>query len=78
MRVINDFISGIKVIKMFAWESAFRKRISNVRRSVVDLLHIAIVTSLFCLHLTLLGKKQLMLMLQHSLGPAMMDSFWCP
>ena len=35
MRIINDFISGIKVIKMFTWESAFKKRISSVRRSVV-------------------------------------------
>ena len=37
MRIITDFISGIKVVKMFTWESAFKKSISSVRRSVVNL-----------------------------------------
>ena len=32
VRIMNEVISGIRVIKMYAWENAFSKLISRLRR----------------------------------------------
>ena len=32
VRIMNEVISGIRVIKMYAWENAFSKLISKLRR----------------------------------------------
>ena len=32
VRIMNEVISGIRVIKMYAWENAFNKLISKLRR----------------------------------------------
>ena len=37
VRVMNEVISGIRVIKMYAWEHAFRKVVSKLRRYGVQL-----------------------------------------
>ena len=34
VRVMNEIISGIKVIKMYGWEYAFQKLIVGIRKSV--------------------------------------------
>ena len=31
MKVMNEVISGMKVIKMYTWESSFAKWITNIR-----------------------------------------------
>jgi hypothetical protein len=35
---MNEVISGIRVIKMYAWENAFNKLISKLRRYICDVL----------------------------------------
>ena len=32
VKIMNEVISGIRVIKMYAWEYAFTHVISNIRR----------------------------------------------
>ena len=32
VRIMNEIISGIRVIKMYAWENAFNRLISKLRR----------------------------------------------
>ena len=32
VRIMNEIISGIRVIKMYAWENAFKKVISRLRK----------------------------------------------
>ena len=32
IKVMNEVISGIRVIKMYAWENAFEKVVSKLRR----------------------------------------------
>ena len=32
VRIMNEVISGIRVIKMYAWENAFNRLISKLRR----------------------------------------------
>ena len=32
VKIINEVISGIRVIKMYAWEHAFKKKITQLRR----------------------------------------------
>ena len=53
VRVMNEIISGIRVIKMYAWENAFRKLITKLRRYnfLVTVRYIACVafTALFLL-----------------------------
>ena len=34
VRVMNEIISGIRVIKMYGWEYAFKKVIAGIRKSV--------------------------------------------
>ena len=34
VRAMTDILSGIKVLKMYAWENVFKKLIFNIRRSV--------------------------------------------
>lgn len=34
VRIMNDVILGIQVIKMYAWENAFKKLITKLRRLV--------------------------------------------
>ena len=36
VRIMNEIISGIRVIKMYAWENAFKKLITKLRRCVSD------------------------------------------
>ena len=33
VRIMNEIISGIRVIKMYAWENAFNKLVAKLRRS---------------------------------------------
>ena len=40
VRIMNEVISGIRVIKMYAWENAFNKLISKLRRYVMFTCHI--------------------------------------
>ena len=35
VRGMTDILSGIKVLKMYAWENVFKKMIFNIRRSVI-------------------------------------------
>jgi ATP-binding cassette subfamily C (CFTR/MRP) protein 4 len=35
VRIMNDIITGIKVIKMYAWENAFKKVIADARRKEI-------------------------------------------
>ncbi|XP_068082935.1 probable multidrug resistance-associated protein lethal(2)03659 [Anabrus simplex] len=35
MKLMNEFVSGIKVIKMYAWERAFSRLITSIRKRVV-------------------------------------------
>ena len=34
IRIMNEVIVGIRVIKMYAWEYAFKRVVSKLRRSV--------------------------------------------
>ena len=36
IRIMNEVIVGIRVIKMYAWEYAFKKVVSKLRRLVVN------------------------------------------
>ena len=42
IRIMNEIITGIKVIKMYAWEYAFKAVVSKLRRLVCQnkLLHV--------------------------------------
>ena len=34
IRVMNEIISGMRLIKMYAWEWAFHEYVKNIRKSV--------------------------------------------
>ncbi len=36
VRIMNEIISGIRVIKMYAWENAFKRVVARLRRYVVQ------------------------------------------
>ena len=36
VRVMNEIISSMRMIKMYAWEGSFAKRIRELRRQVLD------------------------------------------
>ena len=36
VRVMNEVIAGIRVIKMYAWEYAFRNVVTRLRRCVLN------------------------------------------
>lgn len=47
MKLTNEFVEGIRLIKMYAWEEAFYKMISTIRKKEFKcLLKIAIRTSI--------------------------------
>lgn len=35
VRIMNEIITGIRVIKMYAWENAFKRVVTNLRRSAL-------------------------------------------
>ena len=35
VRIMNEIISGIRVVKMYAWDYAFKKLIKQLRRFVI-------------------------------------------
>lgn len=37
IKLINDSVDGIRLIKMYGWEEAFRIMIERIRNSEVDL-----------------------------------------
>ena len=47
IQIMNEIITGIKVIKMYAWEYAFKAVVSKLRRSGCGLLVRAHLSSLF-------------------------------
>ena len=40
IKVMNEVITGIRVIKMYAWEYAFKRVVSQLRRSSDTLLFV--------------------------------------
>ena len=39
VRVMNEIISGMRLIKMYAWEWAFHEYVKKIRKSVAKLQH---------------------------------------
>ena len=35
VKIMNEVISGMKVIKLYTWEDSFAELIGNLRRSVI-------------------------------------------
>lgn len=35
VKLINEVLSGIKVLKLYAWEEAFRKKVEDIRTKEV-------------------------------------------
>ncbi|XP_061492311.1 ATP-binding cassette sub-family C member 2 isoform X2 [Rhineura floridana] len=47
MKIMNEIISGIKILKLFAWEPSFEKRIGRIRaQELKGLLHFAYLQSI--------------------------------
>ncbi|KFV82781.1 Canalicular multispecific organic anion transporter 1, partial [Struthio camelus australis] len=47
MKIMNEILSGIKILKLFAWEPSFEKRISEIRaRELRDLLNFSYLQSI--------------------------------
>ena len=44
VKVMNEVITGIRVIKMYAWEHAFKKVVTKLRRSSDTFFHVTIAT----------------------------------
>ena len=38
IRVMNEVVSGIKVIKLYAWENRFQKDVENIRKKELAIL----------------------------------------
>lgn len=80
VRAMTGILSGIKVLKMYAWENVFKKLIFNIRRSVSKVLKFEGVIVITLCNLFLLacaGRKLSISPFQRSLGPSMMVSTWC-
>ncbi|KRZ36397.1 Multidrug resistance-associated protein 1, partial [Trichinella pseudospiralis] len=41
MKLINEILNGIKVLKLYAWELAFGKQVNNIRKKELDILKTA-------------------------------------
>ena len=46
VKVMNEIISGMRLIKMYAWEWAFHEYVKNIRTLVI--MHACAVISLLC------------------------------
>lgn len=47
VKLVNEVLSGIKVLKLYAWEEAFRQKINDIRlKEVKNLKQIAYFNSL--------------------------------
>ena len=52
IKVMNEIISGMRLIKMYAWEWAFHKHVKNIRRLPNEQCTTLCVIILYCI-----GKK---------------------
>ncbi|XP_053387287.1 multidrug resistance-associated protein 1-like [Mercenaria mercenaria] len=54
IKILNEVISGIKVLKMYAWELSFMKKIQNIRNEELDRLmryaRLTTITVVFAIH----------------------------
>ncbi|OUC48998.1 ABC transporter transmembrane region [Trichinella nativa] len=41
MKLVNEILNGIKVLKLYAWEMAFGKQVNNIRKKELDILKTA-------------------------------------
>ena len=46
---MNEIINGIKVIKMYAWESSFEKLVEKARRYTMSKMELGMACLSFCL-----------------------------
>ena len=60
VKVMNEIISGMRLIKMYAWEWAFHEYVKNIRTLVI--IHSYFITSLLVVNVTE-RKSRLSLML---------------
>ena len=47
VRVMNEIISGMRLIKMYAWEWAFHEYVKKIRKSVIYVIHCLLCQSIF-------------------------------
>ena len=62
IKVMNEVITGIRVIKMYAWEYAFSDVVNKIRRYTCALdLHVPIalivMSNYFCMHIPGIGRS---------------------
>lgn len=63
IKLINEVLSGIRIIKYYAWEGAFVKKISNIRQEEVNVLMMIAYSFHTVLSVFLIGAPQMQLSL---------------